>query len=87
MPFFFRKLEKMSLNLSSAAVVIGALRVKIKNNLVFYVKPGPKVIKLFSCSTQLCRKFQLLIKTEKLKNTDFFLAFTLRNCIYHANKS
>ena len=27
-PNFFQKLEKMSLNLSSAAVVIGALRVK-----------------------------------------------------------
>ena len=28
-PFFFRKLEKMSQNLSSAAVVNGVLRVKI----------------------------------------------------------
>ena len=27
-PYFFRKLGKMSLNVSSAAVVIGALRVK-----------------------------------------------------------
>ena len=27
-------------------------------------KPGPKVIKLFSCSTQLSTKFQLLIKTK-----------------------
>ena len=26
---------------------------------------GPEVIKLFSCSTQLSIKFQLLIKTEK----------------------
>ena len=31
MPYFFPKLEKMSQNLSSAAVVIGALRV---NNLI-----------------------------------------------------
>ena len=31
-PFFFRKLRKMSQNLSSAVVVIGALRVKIEGN-------------------------------------------------------
>ena len=31
-------------------------------------KPGPEVIKLFSCSTQLSMKFQLLIKTKMLKN-------------------
>ena len=29
-PYFFRKLRKMSQNLSSAAVVIGALRVKLE---------------------------------------------------------
>ena len=29
MPYFFRKLGKMSQNVSSAAVVIGALRVKL----------------------------------------------------------
>ena len=33
-PIFFRKLGKMSQNLSSAAVMIGALRVK--NNPQFY---------------------------------------------------
>ena len=32
MPCFFRKLGKMSQNLSSAAVVIGALRVKTVQN-------------------------------------------------------
>ena len=34
--------------------------------------PGsdPEVIKLFSCSTQLSVKFQLLIKTKLLKNKD-----------------
>ena len=26
--------------------------------------PGPEVIKLFSCSTQLSTKFQLLMKTK-----------------------
>ena len=29
LPYFFRKLEKMSQNLSSAAVVLGTLRVSI----------------------------------------------------------
>ena len=31
-------------------------------------RSGPEVIKLFSCSTQLRMKFQLLIKTKMLKN-------------------
>ena len=31
-------------------------------------KSGPKVIKLFSCLTQLSIKFQLLIKTKMLTN-------------------
>ena len=31
MPYFFRKLEKRSQNLSSAAVVIGALRVNVRD--------------------------------------------------------
>ena len=31
MPYFFLKLEKMSQNMSSVAVVIGALRVNIDN--------------------------------------------------------
>ena len=33
-PYFFRKLRKMLQNLSSAAVVIGALRVKLSNIIV-----------------------------------------------------
>ena len=39
--------------------------------------PGPEVIKLFSCSTQLSMKFQLLIKARMLKNNDFFFAVKL----------
>ena len=39
--------------------------------------PGTKVIKLFSCSTQLSTKFQLLIKTKMLKNKDFVCFQTL----------
>ena len=37
-PYFFRKLGKMSQNLSSAAVVIGTLRVKNKLFLVLAAK-------------------------------------------------
>ena len=37
-PYFFLKLEKMSQNVSSAAVVIGPLRVNIGNPLLFCVR-------------------------------------------------
>ena len=46
----------------------------------------PEVIKLFSCSTQLSTKFQLLIKTEVPTNKDISWFKYLRYCIYHANK-
>ena len=46
-------------NLSSAAVVIGALRANVKVRIT-----GPEVIKLFSCSTQLSKKSILLIKAK-----------------------
>ena len=48
--------------------------------------PGPEVIKLFSCSTQLSTKFQLLIKTKILTNKEISCFKTLRGCINHANK-
>ena len=48
--------------------------------------PGPDVIKLFSCSTQLSTKFQLLIKTKIPTNNEFSCFKSLRCCIYHANK-
>ena len=40
--------------------------------------PGPKVITLFSCSTQLSTKFQLLIKTKIKK----FLALSLSDVVF-----
>ena len=57
-------------------IFLDALRVKY----LAYCKTRPRgqVIKLFSCSTQLSTKFQLLIKTKMLKNTDFSW---LRCCI------
>ena len=48
---------------------------------------GPGVIKLFSCSTQLSTKFQLLMKTKKKTTNKEVCCFkSLRCCIYHAYK-
>ena len=48
--------------------------------------PGPEVIKLFSCSTQLSTKFQLLIKTKIPTSAEISCFMSLRCCIYHAHK-
>ena len=50
------------------------------------LKPGPKVIKLFSCSTQLSMKFQMLIKTKILTNKEVSCFKSLRCCIYPTHK-
>ena len=47
--------------------------------------PGPEVIKLFSCSTQLSTKFQLFIKT-KIPKSEVSCYKSLRCGIYHADK-
>ena len=47
----------------------------------FMLQPGPMVIKLFSCSTQLSKKFQLLIKTKMLKMKTA-LAFKLSDDVF-----
>ena len=49
MPYFFRKLGKMSENVSSAAVVIGALRVKSCSVQLHLIK----IIKENICSSSL----------------------------------
>ena len=38
--------------------------------------PGPKVYKLFLCSTKLSTKFQLLIKTKLLTNKEVSLSLS-----------
>ena len=43
--------------------------------------PGSKVIKLFSCSTQLSTKFQLLIKL-KYRQIKKFLALSLSDVVF-----
>ena len=54
-PYFFQKLGKMSKNLSSAAVVIGALRVNvhitIEINVCFIIMPDEK------CSCLECFRY------------------------------
>ena len=47
---------------------------------------GPEVIKLFSYSTQLSTKFQLLIKNKIPTNEEVSCFKSLRCCIYHAYK-
>ena len=47
MPYFFLKLEKMLQNLSSAAVVIGALRVKMSITKWNLKKKGFFVVAFF----------------------------------------
>ena len=42
-------------------------------------KPGPKVIKCFSCSTQLSMKFQLLVNVEIVKISGKFRFKTKKN--------
>ena len=52
-----------------------------KNIGVFHVS-RPKVIKLFSWSTQLSMNFQLLLKTKILPNKEDSCFKSLRCCIY-----
>ena len=47
---------------------------------------GPEVIKLFSCSTQLSMKFELLTKTKIRTNIEDSCFKSLRCCIYPANQ-
>ena len=54
--------------------------------ILFMWWPGPEVIKLFLCSTQLSMELQILIKSKMLKNKDVSCLQMLRCCIYHAHK-
>ena len=58
-------------------------------NCVLYQKKGilDMAIKLlFSCSTQMSKKFHLLRKTKMQKNKEFSCFQALRCFIYHVNK-
>ena len=53
-------------------------RLKFRGFTVLFFQTGPEVIKLFSCSTQLSMKFQMLIKTfKKIPKMKKFLALSL----------
>ena len=49
-------------------------------------QPGPRVIKLFSCSTQLSMKFKMLINIKIAKNNGNFRFRSQKPAIYPANK-
>ena len=49
-------------------------------------RPGPEVIKLFSCSTQLSMKFQLHINTKIARNKGNFVLKLAEHAIYPAHK-
>ena len=49
-------------------------------------RPGAKVMKLFSCSTQLNMKFKMLINIEIAKIDGIFRFNSLEPAIYPANK-
>ena len=46
------------------------------------INPGPEVIKLFSCSTQLSTKFKLLLKTKTLTIYFKSLALSLSDVVF-----
>ena len=73
----FRKLTKVIQDLPQD--LIGLLE------MVKYC-PGPEIMKLFTCSTQLSIKFQRLIKAKMMKHIDFSFYQPLNWCIYPANK-
>ena len=50
------------------------------------IDPGPKVIKLFSCSTQLSIKFSLLINLKLLIIANSFLLIIVEHEKFSANK-
>ena len=58
----------------------------ISKNLIKVKQPGPEVIKLFSCSTQLSTKFQLLIKITIQTSKDVSCFKSIRCCTYHVYK-
>ena len=54
---------------------LGQAKVRIKDLYIWYSildwKPGPKVIKLFSCSTRPSVKFEIVISIKISRNSDF----------------
>ena len=60
---------------------------KVSKYIVLRVsRPGPEVIKLFSCSAQQSMKFQLLTDVKIVKNSGKFRIKTQDLVIYPAHK-
>ena len=55
-------------------------------SLEVFQPPGPEVIKLFYCSTQLSMKFVLLINLKLLTIANSFLLYIAEHEIFAANK-
>ena len=72
---------------SNCIVIVSRILFQVCTETWIYISPTrPKVIKHFSCSTQLSMKFQLFIETKMLKNKDISCFPTLRWCFHHAYK-
>ena len=56
-------------------------RDKVLASMIHSLRYSPEVIKLFSCSSQLSMKFQLLITNKLLKNKGFFFACKLSDIL------
>ena len=48
--------------------------------------PGPEIIKLFTCSTQLSMKFEMLISIKISRNSGFCRLRQAENAIFPARK-
>ena len=73
-------------------ILTNSLEVALSGSLIWSgsnlsaCNSGLEVIKLFSCSTQLSTKFQILIKTKIPTNEEVSWFKSLKCCMYYANK-
>ena len=56
------------------------------DHIIIKQNTGPKVIKVFSCSSQLSMKFQMLIHIKILRNSFFLGSDKHRMLVYPAHK-
>ena len=68
------------------ALVVSQFGFEGRTLVLLVSVPGPEVIKLFSCSTQLSMKFKMLINIEIAKINGNFMFRSQKPAIYPANK-
>ena len=73
----------LTLSNQTSRYKIERIGIETYSNLMPIWRPGPEVITLFSCSTLLSSKFQLLIKIST--NEKVFCFMSLKCRVYHAN--